>query len=279
MIKQNLLEKYNMKKESNIKIIIFICLFVLIFSFLIFSQADVANAQIKFKPQINIGKFIKSGDGYTIPGSTKGIAEYIHAIYNYAIAVVGIFAVVIMMFGGITWIAAAGNAERISEAKAWIGASLTGLLLTLCSWMILKTVNPALVDFNTTEIKPIQAIKETNEVYGCCSGLFNYDTNANDSCSDNVTETRCKAQNGTFNANTYCYKLTTACADQNGKTKGACITNTKATANITGPTQEEYCTCTSDVLQENCIDPTQTKKYFVENYFCKSNKVTCEYFK
>lgn len=238
MIKQNLLEKYNMKKESNIKIIIFICLFVLIFSFLIFSQADVANAQIKFKPQINIGKFIKSGDGYTIPGSTKGIAEYIHAIYNYAIAVVGIFAVVIMMFGGIAWIAAAGNAERIGEAKAWIGASLTGLLLTLCSWMILKTVNPALVEFNPTVVNPV-----IERIGGRCRIA----AIPNELCIDGKLEKECINLKGTWEKDKIC--PTPCCAwTQNNTATALC----QVTPGCSGALYDNCDNSQKTLTQESC---------------------------
>jgi len=40
--------------------------------------------------------------------------------------IIGILAALALMIGGVIWLIAAGNASRISEAKAWIGASLTG---------------------------------------------------------------------------------------------------------------------------------------------------------
>jgi hypothetical protein len=68
-----------------------------------------------------------------------------------------------MMFGGVRWIMAGGNASAIGEAKAWITASLTGLLLALGSWMILNTVNPSLVT-----LQPIN-ITKTGKPGNCCS--------------------------------------------------------------------------------------------------------------
>jgi hypothetical protein len=52
-----------------------------------------------------------------------------------------------MMIGGIVWITAGGNQTRIGEAKAWIGASLSGLVLALTAYTILAAVSPALVSF------------------------------------------------------------------------------------------------------------------------------------
>ena len=65
------------------------------------------------------------------------IAEYIAGIYRYAIGIVGILSAVVLMIGGILWIVAGGSATMIGEAKAWIGASLTGLVIPLISVLIL----------------------------------------------------------------------------------------------------------------------------------------------
>ncbi|MDP3901418.1 MAG: pilin [bacterium] len=81
------------------------------------------------------------------------IGEYIAAIYKYAIGIVGILAAVVLMIGGVMWIIAGGSATMIGEAKAWIGASLTGLVIALCSYVILYQVNPALVGFNGLNIQ------------------------------------------------------------------------------------------------------------------------------
>lgn len=113
-----------------------------------------------FEPNVSIGEDFTSDTAYEMPKGTEGIALYVSAIYKYAIAVVGVLAVVIMMFGGATWITSGGNSERVTEAKAWIAASLTGLILVLCSWIILKTINPALVDFNTPELKTVDKALE-----------------------------------------------------------------------------------------------------------------------
>jgi len=79
------------------------------------------------------------------------IGEYIAGIYQYAIGIVGILSAVVLMFGGIIWLTAGGSATQISEAKAWIGASLTGLVIALTSYMILYLINP-----NLTIFKPLQ---------------------------------------------------------------------------------------------------------------------------
>lgn len=100
------------------------------------------------------------------------IAEYIAAVYKYAIGVVGILATVVLMIGGIVWITAGGDSSRITEAKAWITASLTGLIIALSSYMILYQINPRLLDFGPLRIARVIPLAEEQEKYsaqGCPS--------------------------------------------------------------------------------------------------------------
>ncbi len=115
---------------------------------------------------------------------TKAIADYIQIIYKYAIGVVGIIAAVVLMWGGVVWLTAGGNASRVGEAKAWIGAALTGLVLALGSYMILYQVNPDLVAFRTQKIETVtkqetdkQAAKGDGEIIGNCKSIFITDEN------------------------------------------------------------------------------------------------------
>jgi hypothetical protein len=122
------------------------------------------------------------------------LPKYIAGIYRYAVGIVGILATIVMMIGGIMWIVAGGNTSRIGEAKAWIGASITGLILTLCSYMILAQVNPALVNFNevslaqTSSITPppentqqfAQSCKSTNSGDCAVSNMSSFGDKANE---------------------------------------------------------------------------------------------------
>ena len=139
-------------KIPKILIYFFLIVFILqlagLILLLILPQPSQAG-EVKFTPQVEIGEF-KKGIGKPVTGETIG--KYIRAIYNYAIGIVGILAAVVMMVGGVMWITAGGNAERVGNAKSWIGASLSGLVLALCSYIILNTVNPDLVIFQSRKI-------------------------------------------------------------------------------------------------------------------------------
>ena len=157
-------------------LIVFILQLASLILLLILPQPSQAG-EVKFKPQVEIGEF-KKGIGKIVTGKTIG--EYIRAIYKYAIGIVGILAAVVMMFGGVLWITAGGSPERVSSAKAWIGASLTGLVLTLCSYMILKTVNPALVEFKPLYVKKVSKIITGRCLTPALPGPY--------ICEDNLTE-------------------------------------------------------------------------------------------
>ena len=150
--------------------------FLLIFAFqlvglicIISSPQTVQAAPIQFKPQVGIGDDFKTTGTYDVSKKVGDklqstlLSKYIVPIYKYAIGIVGILAAVVLMFGGVLWITAGGNNERISSAKSWIAASLSGLVLALCSYMILYTVNPNLVEF-----KPIETTVVNKTVVGCC---------------------------------------------------------------------------------------------------------------
>ncbi len=88
----------------------------------------------------------------------NGIARYIRAIYVYFIWTVGILAVVMIMFGGISWIAAAGNAGRINDARETINNAIIGLIIALTSYALLYVINPELLNLS---LPPVGSL--TNE--------------------------------------------------------------------------------------------------------------------
>ncbi|PKM91102.1 hypothetical protein CVU82_03535 [Candidatus Falkowbacteria bacterium HGW-Falkowbacteria-1] len=170
-------------KKSILKI--FLTLFIfsfLVIPFLVFAQSS--SNPVEFTPQVTIpgSSFIK-GTTYTIKESTSSIAEYVKAIYNYLLSIVGITAAIVLMVGGVIWLTSGGSSEKVTQAKSWIGGSLTGLTLALLSYIILQTINPQLVSFTPTDIPKIRPIKT-----GCCQ----YQTlGATRSTAEQTTDVEC----------------------------------------------------------------------------------------
>jgi hypothetical protein len=130
------------------------------------NSASTNSKSINFISQITIpgSSFIKNSST-TVTNDTGFLAKYIKAIYNYLLAIVGLLAAIVLMISGIVWLTAAGNTERISQAKNWMMGSFTGLILALSSFLLLKLINPNLVSFTPTNITSIGAIEEKD---GCC---------------------------------------------------------------------------------------------------------------
>lgn len=84
------------------------------------------------------------------------LSVYISAIYKYAIGSVGILSTVVLMYAGILWITAAGNASQVSKAKSYVVSSLTGMVLAFTSYTILYQVSPELVSFKGLEIASVE---------------------------------------------------------------------------------------------------------------------------
>ncbi|PKM91172.1 hypothetical protein CVU82_03935 [Candidatus Falkowbacteria bacterium HGW-Falkowbacteria-1] len=66
-------------------------------------------------------------------------------IINTVLTLLGIVAVVIVLLGGFKWMTAAGNEEKISEAKKLLGAGVVGLVIILAAWGITTFVLNALM--------------------------------------------------------------------------------------------------------------------------------------
>ena len=143
------------------------------------------------------------------------LAEYINVVYAFALGIVGIIAVVLIMAGGLRWVAAAGNESAITEAKEIITSAVTGLAIALLSYVILAFINPSITS-STLSIPVIAIGKETSivDLPKCDSADFNGKTCTN---PDTSTQSNCETitcnQQGFVDGN-YCRGI--ACGDGEG---------------------------------------------------------------
>lgn len=118
---------------------------------------------------------------YTLPAVKSGttttykchyiesnLPEYIKKLYSFGIGVVAIIAVIMIMISGLQWIFAAGSSGKIQQAKSQITAAISGLVLALCSYVILNTINPQLT---TLKMEPVKPINELIQGTYWCSDL------------------------------------------------------------------------------------------------------------
>lgn len=75
--------------------------------------------------------------------------EIAASIINIALGFLGILAVVIILIGGFKWMTAAGNEDKVGEAKKIIVAGVIGLVIILASWGIASFVLNQLLEATT----------------------------------------------------------------------------------------------------------------------------------
>lgn len=73
-------------------------------------------------------------------GDIKSPPQLFNNIINVVLGMVGILSVVMITYGGVTYLTSGGSEEKIRDAKAIITYSVIGLILVLCSWMIVNLV-------------------------------------------------------------------------------------------------------------------------------------------
>lgn len=87
----------------------------------------------------------------------ENIGDFIPTIYNYGVGVAGILAVLMIIFAGGQWVASGGNSEMITSAKKRIGGAIIGLAIAYFSYVILNTINPALVNLRLPQVYMIKS--------------------------------------------------------------------------------------------------------------------------
>ncbi|MEA3449905.1 MAG: pilin [Patescibacteria group bacterium] len=132
-------------------------LFFLFLFIILFAQISSVQAAIDFDAQV----IDQIGFSHKKIGPNS-IGNLINAIYTYALGIVGILATVVMMYGGVLYITAAGNASKMDNAKQWIFSSLTGLILALSSYTLLYMVNPNLLTMTAIKLETPSVVDMSN---------------------------------------------------------------------------------------------------------------------
>jgi hypothetical protein len=83
---------------------------------------------------------------------------YVSAIYRYAISISVIVATVMFIWGGFVYLIGASGAGSIATGKSIMIDAIIGLILLFSANMILRTLNPNLVTFNTLNIEAIKTL-------------------------------------------------------------------------------------------------------------------------
>ena len=91
------------------------------------------------------------------------MAEYAGYIFRFSFIIAAVAAFAVLIYGGFRYVISAGNPSAMDDAKKWIWGGIIGLILLLCSWLILKTIDPEFLQPEMVPLKPRQGIYLINE--------------------------------------------------------------------------------------------------------------------
>jgi len=77
---------------------------------------------------------------------TEDVRTTISKVINAFMGLLGIVAVVIILLGGFKWMTAAGNEEKVSDAKKLILSGIIGLIIIMSAYAIAQFVVGAVVE-------------------------------------------------------------------------------------------------------------------------------------
>ena len=112
----------------------FIRILFLFLVFIFLTEIDFAQGYVLLAP---------------LPGATSigtGFAEYLAVFFNIGIGLAAVLAVLMIVVGGVQYIAGAASPSARGDAKKRITNAILGLLLALGSWLIVYTINPAILN-------------------------------------------------------------------------------------------------------------------------------------
>lgn len=145
--------------------VLFTLLGVLFFFTFFLLPVDVF-AQLNFTPQVDIPNGVEGKTLVGKGGQSTLLGQYIEGIYNYSLGIGGILAAIVLMGGGVMWLVSGGNQAKIGQAKDIILGSIVGLGLLFSAYLLLNTINPALLDMKPISITNVSNIN--SGVNACC---------------------------------------------------------------------------------------------------------------
>ncbi|MEK7090147.1 MAG: hypothetical protein AAB930_01015 [Patescibacteria group bacterium] len=89
---------------------------------------------------------VTSGSGVIKLPAGGQFAKFIKWLFPAILTTAAILAVVMIIIAGFQWVTAYGNTSKIEDARDRIFNAIIGLILAFAAWLILNTINPALVN-------------------------------------------------------------------------------------------------------------------------------------
>lgn len=146
------------KDKKNILIILGLSLIACLFFFSI-TKGITTTIETEY-PEFETGEKIT-------PETT--LPEYIKYIFKFSFIIAGILAFAFLIYGGVRYLTSAGNPIAMKDARDRIFSAILGLIVLLCSYLILINLNPELVTIEMKKLEPVTGIylfeNEKNKLY------------------------------------------------------------------------------------------------------------------
>ncbi|MFA6098129.1 MAG: Ig-like domain-containing protein [Patescibacteria group bacterium] len=107
---------------------------------LIFSLALIAMAVFVLPNAVSAQATINSELGTTFGLGTAGLESTVIKIVQWALGFLGLIAVIMIIYGGVVWMTAAGNTDKVAKAKKIIIRAVIGLVIVLLAWAIVMFI-------------------------------------------------------------------------------------------------------------------------------------------
>ena len=75
--------------------------------------------------------------------SSSSVGNFVAVLLNWVVSIVGILAVVYLVYGGIAYLTSGGNEDRVKAAKNVILTAIIGLIIVVAAWLIVSTISKA----------------------------------------------------------------------------------------------------------------------------------------
>ncbi|MBZ9569547.1 hypothetical protein KJA16_01325 [Patescibacteria group bacterium] len=98
------------------------------------------------------------------------LPDYIGAIYNFALMIIGLVCFGALIYGGIRYLTSAGKPAAMSDAKDQIFSALLGLIILFSSYLILTTINPELVILSESPKETVNCTEDADCPSQACVG-------------------------------------------------------------------------------------------------------------
>lgn len=111
-------------------------LLILLFSFFVFSQASIINAESLLDNQTGFTGNNEIGDTFGAKSEATDIRLIVASIIKVVIGLLGIIFVVLFVWAGFKWMTSEGSEDKIKEAQGLIKTAIIGLIIVLASYAI-----------------------------------------------------------------------------------------------------------------------------------------------